>query len=391
MANTIRPRGKLLLRNPRECDIDPAHLIHKFGEDRNSRPGREPSPSGKSCRRAGQDPSSWPPGGSVPGQAEPRLTVSGSGPQDQSRARPHPAASERTKRKDERERRHQTGQRGSMMRGSPCLGRGSRRRRCLAAGLLAVAAVGVSAAPALAVIGGVPDGSGHPYVAAIGQPDGGGIVFTGVAISPTVILTVAHGARRLERATGSDQARVTFDPTASSSSTWFTGTIHINPDWNPRIGIGTGDLAVITFNHPLPVTPASLPPAGLLDQLGQPALLATRFNVIGYGLARFQGGPNGGGRPQPDFMSGGTRKIDRQFFLSFDSEWVWFHLPGGDQLCPGDSGSPSLLGNANLVVGVSLGGIGGIESGCNSSGSVADTRLDIPSARAFIGQYVTLP
>jgi hypothetical protein len=157
------------------------------------------------------------------------------------------------------------------------------------------------------------------------------------------------------------------------------------------IGIGTGDLAVITFRHPLPVTPASLPPAGLLDQLAQPALLASTFSVVGYGLTRFLGGSNGGGRPVPDFTSGGTRKTDRQFLPSFDPNWVWFRLPDGDQLCPGDSGSPSLLGNSNLVVGISLGGIGDIESGCSSSGSVADTRLDTPSARAFIGQYVTLP
>ena len=257
--------------------------------------------------------------------------------------------------------------------------------------VLAAAVACLSAAPARAIIGGQIDGNGHPYVAAIGQPDGAGIVFTGVAISRNVILTVAHGAARLERATGSDQARVTFDPVASSSSTWYTGTIHINAGWNPMIGIGVGDLAVITFTSPLPVSPATLPTAGLLDQLGQPALLASTFNVVGYGLTRFLGGSNGGGRPQPDFASGGTRKIDQEFFHSFDSNLVWFHMPDRDQLCLGDSGSPSLLGNSNLVLGVSLGGPGGIESGCSSSGSVADTRLDTPTARAFIGQYVTLP
>jgi hypothetical protein len=103
-------------------------------------------------------------------------------------------------------------------------------RRWATAVVLAVAVASFSAPPAGAIVGGGPDGNGHPYVAAIGQPDGGGIVFTGVAISPTVVLTVAHGAARLERATGSDQARVTFDPVAGSSSTWYTGTIHINPD-----------------------------------------------------------------------------------------------------------------------------------------------------------------
>jgi hypothetical protein len=86
-------------------------------------------------------------------------------------------------------------QRRWVMRGLPRLDRRSRMRRCLAAGLLSVAVACVSTSPAWAIVGGESDGTGHPYVAAIGQPDGGGIVFTGVAISPTVVLTVAHGAQ----------------------------------------------------------------------------------------------------------------------------------------------------------------------------------------------------
>jgi hypothetical protein len=241
-------------------------------------------------------------------------------------------------------------------------------------------------APAHAIIGGQADGNGHPYVAAIQQPDGNDIVFTGVAISPTVVLTVAHGAARVIGRTGSDQARVTFDPVASSSSTWYTGTIHINPAWNPNVP-GSGDLAVVTFGSSLPVTPASLPTAGQFGEAAQPALLATTFNVVGYGVTGFLGGSNGGGRPIPDFSSGGTRKTDREFFLSTEPSWLRFRLPNGDQLCPGDSGGPTLVGNSNLVAGISLGGIGG----CASAGSVFDMRLDTAASRAFIGQYVPLP
>jgi hypothetical protein len=148
---------------------------------------------------------------------------------------------------------------------------------------------------------------------------------------------------------------------------------------------------VITFANPLPVAPASLPTAGLLEQLGHPALLGSDFSVVGYGLSRFLGSSEGGGRPQPDFTSGGTRNVDRQFFLSFDPDSLRFRMPQGDQLCIGDSGSPSLLGGSNLIVGLSLGGVGGVISGCSSDGSVTDGRLDTASARAFLGQYVTLP
>jgi hypothetical protein len=252
--------------------------------------------------------------------------------------------------------------------------------------LLIAAMVLAIVAPAHAIIGGQADGSEHGYVAAIQQPDGNDIVFTGVAISPTVVLTVAHGAARVIGRTGSDQARVTFDPVATNSSTWYTGTIHINPGWNPMVP-GSGDLAVVTFSSSLPVAPATLPAEGQFGQAQQPTLLATTFNVVAYGVTAFLGGSNGGGQPIPDFSSGGTRKTDREFFLSTDPSWLRFRLPDRDQLCPGDSGGPTLVGNSNLVAGISLGGIGG----CASSGSVIDMRLDTPSARAFIGQYVTLP
>jgi hypothetical protein len=163
-------------------------------------------------------------------------------------------------------------------------------------------------------------------------------------------------------------------------------SIPINPGWNPNVP-GSGDLAVVTFGSALPVTPASLPSAGRFSEAEQPALLDTTFNIVGYGTTGFVGGSKGGGRPIPDFTSGGTRKVDREFFLSVEPEWLRFRLPEGDQLCPGDSGSPSLVGSSNLVAGISLGSLGG----CNSSGSNFDMRVDTPSARAFIGQYVTLP
>ena len=268
---------------------------------------------------------------------------------------------------------------------SPAIGSGRRR---LGLSLAAASLALVLAMPAAAMVGGHSDGNDHPYVAAIGQPDGQGIVFTGVAISPTVVLTVAHGAARLEQATGSDQARVTFDPIANASSTWYTGTIHIDPSWNPWIGIG--DLAVITFAQSLPVSPASLPSAGLLDQLGQPVLLRSSFDVVGYGLTGYTGGSDGSGRPQANFDSGGNRKVDRALFLAFNPKWVWLQMPGADQLCIGDSGAPTILGDSDVLVGL-LSAVSGLQAGCSSSGSVADTRLDTPSARAFIGQYVALP
>jgi hypothetical protein len=232
-----------------------------------------------------------------------------------------------------------------------------------------------------AIIGGAADGTGHPYVAAIGQPDGEGIVFTGTAISDTVILTVAHGAVRLMQATGSNQARVTFDPVADPSSTWYTGTIHIDPAFNPNV-LGAGDYAVIVFPTQLPVTPAVLPQRNALARMSQLTLRATPEPLTGYGMTALLAGT-----PNPDFSSGGTRKIDVAAFRALKPQHLKLQLPDGDQVCVGDSGAPSLFGGTNVITGIDLGALGG----CISSGTIIQMRVDTDAARAFVGQFVQLP
>ena len=232
-----------------------------------------------------------------------------------------------------------------------------------------------------AIIGGEADGTGHPYVAAIGQPDGEGIVFTGTAISDSVVLTVAHGAVRLVQATGSNQARVTFDSVADPSSTWYTGTIYIDPAFNPNL-VGVGDYAVIVFPTPLPVTPAVLPQRNALDGTSQSTLRATPEQLIGYGTTALLAGT-----PLPDFSSGGTRKIDVAAFRALKPQQLKLQLPDGDQVCVGDSGAPSLFGGTNVITGIHVGALGG----CISSGTFIQMRVDTDAARAFLGQFVQLP
>jgi hypothetical protein len=93
------------------------------------------------------------------------------------------------------------------------------------------------------------------------------------------------------------------------------------------------------------------------------------------------------GTPRPDFSSGGTRKVDIATFKALKSQTVKLRMPDGDQVCVGDSGGPSLLGTTDVVVGITLGTLGG----CISSGTVTQMRVDTADARAFLGQYVTLP
>jgi hypothetical protein len=58
---------------------------------------------------------------------------------------------------------------------------------------------------------------------------------------------------------------------------------------------------------------------------------------------------------------------------------------GNGGTCYGDSGGPNFLGTTQVIAAITITG----DSVCRSTN--VDYRLDTPSARAFLGQYVTLP
>src|SRR3954453_11114985 len=177
-----------------------------------------------------------------------------------------------------------------------------------ATALLITSAALVGAPPAAAVIDGAPDGNRHPYVGAVdGRPAGGPVQFgSGVLISPTVFLTVGHGTAHFDAA-GLTRARVTFDAVVTDASTWYEGTVHTNPGYDPSAKGQRGDfgdLGVIVFDSPIPgVTPAALPPERYLEQISSRA----RFEIPGYGVSRYVGGPDGAGKRRQDLSSGGAR------------------------------------------------------------------------------------
>lgn len=242
----------------------------------------------------------------------------------------------------------------------------------------------VQASPAAAVIGGSPDGNAHPYVGGIdGAPAGAppGFTASGVLVSPTVLLTAGHGTRRFEAA-GLTEARVTFDPVASDSSTWYTGTVHTNPAFSQKSAANPGDLGVIVFDRPIPgITPAKLPTLGQLDKLGPPGLNSAGITLVAYGISTSS--------HAPDPLSTGTRRVAQQIATSLTPGWLRLRMNGGAEICSGDSGSPSLIGASNVVAGITTG-----ESslgGGNCTSQPWDGRLDTTSARAFLGQYLSLP
>ncbi|HSV41084.1 MAG TPA: trypsin-like serine protease [Nocardioidaceae bacterium] len=249
-----------------------------------------------------------------------------------------------------------------------------------------VAAMVVTAAPAAAIIGGTPDGQGHPNVGALDvRPTGLRIPASGVLISPTVYVTAGHVTRFFDNA-GVTRARVTFDPVYSDSATFFEGTVHTHPSFGAFPGRNDPyDIGVVVFDEPVPgITPATLPTAGLLDELGAQGLGDEVYPVVGYGITRLLGGADGGGTPRPDRDSAGTRKTGEWRFLSLTPDWIRFDM-GDAQGCTGDSGAPNFLGESSLVVGIGIGG----DAACSTMGS--DLRLDTARARAFLGQFVDLP
>ena len=258
--------------------------------------------------------------------------------------------------------------------------------------LIVLALVGVialTATPAYAIIGGQPDGNAHPYVGGIDvRPTGRRIPCTGTLISPTVFLTAGHCTRFFDEA-GLTEARVTFDPVFSDNATFYTGSVHTNPLYTPFMTgsqSDPGDFGVIVFSEPVNgITPASLPTSGLLDQLGPRGLRNMVFPTVGYGITRLLGGSNGGGHPDIDRNSAGTRMVASQTFFSLTDAWLRLSMLEDGRVCTGDSGAPNFLGDTDLVAAIGIGG----DFACEAMD--AALRLDTPSARAFLGQFVVLP
>ncbi len=260
-------------------------------------------------------------------------------------------------------------------------------RRARLFGVVCLLGALMPAVPAAAIVGGQPDGNGHPYVgfldaSPIGRPDGP----TGVLISPTVLLTAGHVTQSFADK-GLTHPRVTFEPVASTASTWYMGTVNTNPAYDPLRIDDPGDLGVVVLDRPVAgITLASLPTAGLLDALGPQGLSGTTFTVVGYGASSLLGGSNSGGPPHWDPYSGGTRKLAEQTFLSLTPGWLRVQEHEDGQICVGDSGSPSLFAGSNVIAGITVAFVGGL-----CANSAGDERVDTQAARAFLGQYVTLP
>jgi hypothetical protein len=218
---------------------------------------------------------------------------------------------------------------------------------------LVVALVTVSTAAA--ITGGGVDGDDHPYVGALVA--NGSVQCSGVLVAPTVFATAGH--------CGVDGTRVSisFDSKLDGGWSLLDGTLEVDPAKG-------ADLAVVVLDAPAGVVPASLPAAGSADSLLKGALVTS----VGYGYSsRAADG---------SFVYDGFRRAASSPVLKVSKSALTLSTSVAGP-CLGDSGGPQLSGSTVL----SLTSTGSRDC----TGKAEGYRLDTPSARAFIGSFVTLP
>lgn len=244
--------------------------------------------------------------------------------------------------------------------------------------------------PALAITFGEEDNGKHPNVGTMipkSPIPGIPTICAGTLISPTVFLTAAHcivGMRAMFGLTPAD-VYVSFDTEISSESKAYdVESYSIHPNYN-HTASNPYDLAVLILTEPVTdITPASLPTAGLLDEMQASGELKDQiFVTVGYGTVRddMTGAP-------PVLFLDGIRRYTTGTFSALTPSWLKVSAnpaTGDGGTCRGDSGGPYLLGDSNMLVAVVSGG----DAACRAMDWTY--RLDTESARSFLEDFVILP
>ncbi len=223
-------------------------------------------------------------------------------------------------------------------------------------------------------------------------------ICSGTLISPTVFLTASHCTVFFENglAPSGFTAFVSFDNpipfgglTSHQTNLIPVTQVVSNPNFNQSQS-DPGDIAVLLVQgrDTRGITPATLPPAGLLDQLStQNGLQNAVFTPVGYGL---QNRVVGGGVP---FFQD-VNPVPRMFaFSSFNSLNPGFlrlsqnPSTGNGGTCFGDSGGPNFFNynGTRILAAITITG----DAVCRSTN--VTYRLDTASARNFLAPYVALP
>jgi hypothetical protein len=251
-----------------------------------------------------------------------------------------------------------------------------------------------------AIVYGEPDGTDHPNVGALiaewreeGVKE---VLCSGTLIAPKVFLTAAHCTAFLESLEiPNDEVWVSFDEVVGdpvgAEVTLFQGEWVTNPEFFTAAQNDPKDLAVVLFPSKIRgIEPADLPTKGLFDQMAERnGLRGQLFTAVGYGVHE----PEVGDGP-PTFPFDGRRWKAVSKFNALNDAWL--RLSQNDATsdggtCFGDSGGPNFLGaertadETDIIASITVTG----DAMCLATNDTY--RLDIESARRFLGQYVDLP
>jgi V8-like Glu-specific endopeptidase len=255
---------------------------------------------------------------------------------------------------------------------------------------LIVAAVAVAAlvavGSAFAITNGQRDSDAHPNVGAMmfEDPSAGNtlqLVCSGTLVAPQVFLTASHCTDYLLNDLHTTDVWVTFN-TNSAGGPYIHGSMVQNPQYNPKPAQNGNDIAVILLDSaPAGITPATLPPVGLFDQMKADKTLtqSSAFTAVGYGDGNEL---VGGGKPT--FYFDGYRWNSTSFFNSLQNSWLRLTQNasvGAGGTCFGDSGGPNFIGTTDTIAAITISG----DSACVSTN--VDLRLDTQSAQDFLAQF----
>ena len=239
------------------------------------------------------------------------------------------------------------------------------------------------------IVNGVPTGTSYGNVGAVmfdfnsDGLDADDWFCSGSLIAPGVFLTAAHC---LEFLPANAQVYVTFAPSAAEGfATAIPATaFHFDPAYG-HDSANPHDIGVVMLptRRTRGIAPFKLPPAGYLDQASaKNGLKDASFINVGYGGDV----PTTG---QPNVTYDGVRKFSVSAYMALEANWLWLSMNahtgnGGD--CYGDSGGPKLLASDPTMVLALV-----VTGDANCRATTKDYRVDSPTARAFLGNYVALP
>ena len=209
---------------------------------------------------------------------------------------------------------------------------------------------------------------------------------SGSLISATVFLTAAHCVVSSVTPPGTE-FYVSFAPNLYANNAVFikaTGYVYDPQYGHDRANLHDLALVFLPAGSTSGLTPYHLPTLGELDALSaQGRLRGATFINVGYGTSASRTGV-------PQFAYDGVRKWSESKFMALQPYWLGLLMNtratglGGD--CYGDSGGPKFLAtNPGVVYATVTTG----DYPCRAT--TWDYRTDTQSARAFLGQYVTLP